>query len=220
VTAARATQRLPLPERLPAIQIALYPELRHPDAFDRDYLLDVAAAATARTAPGTPPACWPLLGSRDHVEAICRDYGELDADNRFAAEQLDDAQRRAVRAERARDEAQRALAQAVKDLTREREKHATMAQQLSASRADVAGLQMRNLRLVAELAVTRHAMTTVQRRYQALQIAVVTAEVLAALDEEIRATSRAQYDHTSPADDLDDTQVIDVREVATTGGAR
>jgi hypothetical protein len=136
--AAHATLSLPPPERLAAIPVPHCPELRQRDAFDRDYLLDVAAAATARPLPGSLPACWFLLDNREHIEAICRDYGELEAESRLVTEQRDDARRRAVAAERARDQAM----------------------------AGAAALQVRNLRLSVELAVTRHAMAAIDRRYR------------------------------------------------------
>jgi hypothetical protein len=47
-----------------------YPIARHdPADWDREYLLDVAAAAKRDS--------WPLVGCRDLVEAICRDYGAI-----------------------------------------------------------------------------------------------------------------------------------------------
>lgn len=54
----------PAPAHLPAIP---YPEYREPDQRDREWLLDVAAAACRDS--------YPLVGDRDLVEAICRDYG-------------------------------------------------------------------------------------------------------------------------------------------------
>src|SRR5262249_50466043 len=151
------------------------PKLRQRDAFDRDYLLDIAAAATARPLPGSLPACWFLLDNREHIEAICRDYGELEAENRLVADRLDEPKRRAVAAERARDQADAALA-------RERERHGTTQRRLAETLEHAVGLQARNLRLSAEVALTRHAMAAIYRRYRALRIAVVIAEVLEELD--------------------------------------
>jgi hypothetical protein len=60
-----------------------YPIARHdPADWDREYLLDVAAAAKRDS--------WPLVGCRDLVEAICRDYGAI-------ALELQDARRSAHR---------------------------------------------------------------------------------------------------------------------------
>jgi hypothetical protein len=53
-----------------------YPASRPADEWDREYLLDVAAAAQRDS--------WPLVGQRDLVEALCRELGavasELDAE--------------------------------------------------------------------------------------------------------------------------------------------
>lgn len=54
----------PAPAHLPAVA---YPEYREPDQRDREWLLDVAAAACRDS--------YPLVGDRGLVEAICRDYG-------------------------------------------------------------------------------------------------------------------------------------------------
>ena len=218
--AAYATQTLPAPSGLPPIAVPRYPEVRHRDAFDREYLLDVAAAATVRTQPGSLPACWPLLDDRDHVEAICRDYGELDVEHRFTAEQLEEAQRRAVAAERARDQAIAARDQAVADLARERERHATTQRVLAETLEHAVGLQARNLRLSVDLAVTRDAMAAIYRRYRALRVAVVIAEVLEALDVQRWSARAERRGGFTTGDDVDDTLVIDVDEVAATGGAR
>jgi len=204
VIAVCARERSAAPSGLPAIPVPRYPALRQRDAFDREYLLDVAAAATARTPPGSLPACWLLLDNREHIEAICRDYGTLEAENGLVADQLDDAERRAVAAERARE-------LAVADLKRERERHATTQRRLAASMEHAARLQLQNLRLLAELAVTRHMMATLDRRYRALRVAILMAEVA----DELHA-HRAQCGWFTTEGSVDDTQVIDVDEVAAT----
>ena len=183
MTAQGATQ--PASERLPPIAVPRYPEVRHHDAFDRDYLLDVAAAATARTSPGSPPASWPLLDNREHVEAICRDYGELAAESSLAESQLDTAKRRATDAERARDEALTALAQVLADLVVERAKHATTTELLIASLRAAVQLQAANARLQVGLAAAREAMLAMRRRCQQLRVALVVAELRGELDRSI-----------------------------------
>jgi hypothetical protein len=49
-----------------------HPPYRKPDDWDREYLLDVAQAATHDS--------WPLVGRRHLVEAICADYGAVYAE--------------------------------------------------------------------------------------------------------------------------------------------
>jgi hypothetical protein len=182
VTALGVTQ---MADRLHTVAIPRYPEVRHRDAFDRDYLLDVAAAATARTSPGSLPACWPLLDSREHVEAICRDYGELAAESSLAEDQLDAAKRRATAAERARDEALTALAQVIADVVVERAKHAMTTELLIASLREAVQLEAANARLRAGLAAAREVMLAMRRRCQQLRVALVVAEVRGDLDRAI-----------------------------------
>jgi hypothetical protein len=206
VTASHATRPLPRPERLPAIPVPRCPELRQRDAFNREYLLDIAAAATTRPLPGSLPACWFLLDNREHIEAICRDYGELEAENRLVAEQL--------------DEAKHALTEAQAELAVERATHAATAELLTASRTGAVCLLMQSMLLVAELAATQHALTTLGRRYQALRIAMLMLEVSDELHAEKRSTHRKQSSEFMTVDDVDATRVIDVDERIAMGGAR
>lgn len=204
--AARATEAAPAADCLQPILVPRYPEPRRREDFDREYLLDVAAAATARPRPGSLPACWPLLDDRDHIEAICRDYGELDVDHRLLAEQL--------------DEAKRALTEARAELAIERATHAATAERLTAARAGAVRLLMRSMLLVAELAATQHALATLGRRYHALRVAMLMLEVSDELHAEKRSTHRGQSSEFATVDDVDATRVIDVDERIATGGAR
>ena len=218
--AAFAAEALPAPSGLQPILAPRYPALRRREDFDREYLLDVAAAATARPRPGSLPACWPLLDDREHIEAICRDYGELDVDHRLVAEQLDEAQRRAVAAEHARDEAQRSLAEAVEELAVEREQHAATAELLSAAQAGALRLLLRDTLLLAELALTQLAMAETRQRYQALRVDLLMLEVSDELHAEKRPTHRGQSSEFATVDGVDGSHGIDVDERVAMGGAR
>ncbi len=89
IASRTGTVIMPPPARLPAVPIAIYPEPRHPDRWDRDYLQDVALAG-ARDAT-------PLDGCSALVEAICADYGDLAAEQ-IAAEDRHRAELGQVRA--------------------------------------------------------------------------------------------------------------------------
>lgn len=81
------------PHAAPAIPRSVYPEWVPPGELrDRDYLLDVAAAATQTAVPGCRPPEWDLIEDEVLVLDLCRDYALA-----------------CVQVEAARDEAQSAI---------------------------------------------------------------------------------------------------------------
>lgn len=62
-TPRTTTVQMPAPARLPAPPA--YPPARQSEDYDRGYLLEVAAAGMHRS------RSFDLVGSRDHVEALC-----------------------------------------------------------------------------------------------------------------------------------------------------
>jgi len=64
----------------PRTKAPVYPVFRPSEEWDREYLLDVANAAAHDS--------WSLVGNRDLVEAICRDYVELAAQRVLDTERI------------------------------------------------------------------------------------------------------------------------------------
>lgn len=154
------TLAMPVPDHLPAIPVAVYPEPRHPSCYDREYLLDVAAAATTRQQPGSEPAAAPLMSSTDHVEAICR----LALDLSRELEQLPIARGVAAAFERALAVERAANAKHLERVLEEQERNAQLTTMLTSALADALRQQQQNIAMSNELAITRHAMAAVLRK--------------------------------------------------------
>ena len=78
-----------------------YPPFRDPADYDREFLLDVAAAATRDS--------WPLVGRRDLVEAICADYGKAITEAQGERERHESTQRLLAAERKARAATERRL---------------------------------------------------------------------------------------------------------------
>lgn len=158
-----------------------------PDQYDREYLLD-AAAAGSRDA-------YSLCGKSELVQAICDDYGLVAFDSSVHKDQRDRERQRAqsleddIATERNRHQV------TVLDLETARERLADVEAELMVERAEVARLQTMNAKLSAQLAETSHRLIDVSFDHATCVIAKLQAE---------RQTSQCMLFDTS------DTTVVDV----------
>lgn len=136
---------------------------------DREYLLDVAVAATRDS--------WPLVGDSDLVEAICADYGRLAADYALATDQRTSLEAELARERASHDETAAQLARVLRDALAQA---ATQTQALAqgemlriAALAEAQRLRELSIQLSNEMVITHHAMATLAFACHARRAAVV-----------------------------------------------